>query len=134
MVNFSGILYHDIKGHTEGTAYLLSAFRKDFLSGEEKWAYIENIIKIPSKIFYTFVGGFVIEFGKIATACIAIVFFYLERQLIRKYSQDFGFLFVLCFFGYFYGYGVFLFILQKFMGAFNIIFSIMGFAFFINRK
>ncbi len=130
MVNFSGILYPDQAGTTNGTAYLISAFRQDFMTGEEKWAYIEDIIRVPSFIFYTFVGGFLIEFGKVATFIIAVLFFFIQRFIIYRSRQSIAFIFILCFFGYFYTYGIFLFVLQKFMGLFNIFFTVLFYVFF----
>ena len=124
MVNFSGILYPNQVGTTDGTAYLISAFRQDFMTGEEKWTYIENIIQVPSFIFYTFVGGFLIEFGKIHTFIIAMAFFFVQKAIICKSRHSIAFIFILCFCGYFYTYGVFLFVLQKFMGLFNVFFTI----------
>ena len=123
MVNFSGILYHDLRNTTDGTAYLFSAFVRKFVSTEEKWQYIEKITHCPANIFYTFVGGLYMEFGKYITIIIALIINLIERHLINNRCNSF--IIPLIFIIYFYSRGIFLFPLQSFLGVGLIFYTIL---------
>ena len=132
MVNFCGILYPNIREYTNGHAYLLSWFYREYASGLEKWDYIEGITKIPAYIFYTYVGGFFIEFGKIGAMIVALILNFIVSRTYK--SLNFSFIFVVLFFCYFYGYGVFLFKLQNFQALFYVFFTCFFYFLFKNNK
>lgn len=119
MNNFNGLLFYDIKGHTGGNAYIFSYINNllgvaPFETTLEKWEYIEKATKgVSGQFFYTFVGGFIIEFGKIATLFIAIISNIYLRRIIRPCSQQgIGYYILITFISLFFIKGVFLFSLQ----------------------
>lgn len=119
MNNFNGLLFYDIKGYTNGNAYLLSYINSllgisPFETTMEKWEYIERVTKgISGQYFYTFVGGLVIEFGKIITLFIAIIFnFYLKKATHSSSQHNIGYYILLTLISLFFIKGAFLFPLQ----------------------
>lgn len=132
MINFAGLLYPKGANTTNGHAYLLSWYFHEFHSGMDKWEFIEKTVKIPGNIFYTVVGGFVIELGKFWTLIVALIF---NRIITKKCRfQKLSSFFVLLFFSYIYSYGVFLFKLQNQQGLFFILFTIILYYYFDSYK
>lgn len=131
MINFNGVMFEGIQNTTDGHAYFSTFYRYvfgdvDFISCDEKWDYIEHVTKIPPYIFYTFVGGFIIEFGKIWTAIIALLFYIIGKKTSSKIKCfGLGDLFVVFLLVYTYSYGVFIFPLQGFNGNFMILYTVI---------
>jgi oligosaccharide repeat unit polymerase len=90
-INYNADFFYDLKGQTSGSAYF-TVFSKwlghknNFTTLREKWAYIDNITGIDSHVFYTFVGGFNIEFGFIATIFIGLSSSFLIYKYLRPFS------------------------------------------------
>ena len=121
MNNFNGILFNNIRGNTDGQSYFSYIYRyilgeRSFVNKEGQYALMENTTGIPAFIFYTFVGGLIIEFGKTIPIFVAI---FLNRFTIwvretKTVSLDKMFLYI--FIIYFYVYGLFTFPIQNFTG------------------
>lgn len=110
MNNFNVLLWDNINGNTWGNAYF------GFLSGHrfentiEKWEYIERTTKVSGQYFYTFVGGFVLEFGKILPVLIAIMFNrIISKLIIRRRNMNMGVFVLSIIFFDFYLKGAFIF-------------------------
>lgn len=140
MNNFNGILFKNIQGSTNGRAYFSLFYRyilgeSEIITANEKWNLIYEATGIRGDIFYTWVGGLIIEFGKIAPIIVAVV---LNRMLnrvvdIRQYYT--GDIIVLIFFLNFYLRGIFLFPTQNFEGMLMIIYVIvLYFVFRVKRE
>lgn len=89
MNNFNTLLFDHVRGYTLGDAYFLSFFNNLFGIAEwnttlEKWSFIEARTGVSGQFFYTFVGGLILEFGKIATLCIAIILNILLNHILHK--------------------------------------------------
>lgn len=89
MNNFNALLFNDIKGSTDGFAYLLSfpcqmLGMGDFKTTMDKWNFIESNTGVSGQYFYTLVGGSIIEFGKIATIIIAIVLNRIFNAVVKN--------------------------------------------------
>lgn len=130
MVNFAGILYPDIDGFAWGHAYFqpityMITGVKDFTT-VDKWDYIESVTSISGMIFYTFVGGLIIDFGFVGAFLIACVCNRLSMIIVRaEDNMSFGAVVGLFFFIYAYSSGVFFFTVQNFMGVFMILYTII---------
>lgn len=128
--NFNGILFNNIKGMTGGRAYF-AVFYQIFAgesiaaNADEKWFLIKHLTGIRGDIFYTWVGGLIIEFGKVAPFFVAFI---LNRALARLASIEeyyIGDLFVLVFFLNFYIRGIFNFPTQNIEGMLMIIYTVL---------
>ena len=137
--NFDGILFNNIKGTTNGRAYFSTIYRYIFgesgiITADEKWSLIQSQTGIRGDIFYTWVGGLIIEFGKVVPFIVAFV---LNRGLkhlaaIRHYYI--GDLIVLIFFMNFYIRGIFIFPTQNIEGTLMILYTILLYLIFRIRK
>lgn len=137
--NFDGILFNNIKGTTNGRAYFSAIYRYIFgetgiITAEEKWLLIQSQTGIRGDIFYTWVGGLIIEFGKTVPFVVAIV---LNRSLnrvvaIRHYYI--GDLIVLIFFMNFYIRGIFIFPTQNIEGTLMILYMVFLYLFFRMKR
>ncbi len=128
MNNFNGLLFYEVHGTTNGSAYLFS-FIYDLLgiSGfqqtSEKWGYIEHITGVSGQYFYTFIGGFIIEFGKAITMIIVLILHFFFKKLLKcQLSFNIGRLLIITLIIYCFINGVFYFPLQG-RSAFLIILS-----------
>lgn len=136
MINFNGIMFDHIQNTTGGHAYFSTFYRYvfgdlDFITCDEKWDYIEHVTKIPPYIFYTFVGGLIIEFGKIGTVVIALLFFVIGRKVALKIDRyRLSYICIIFLLVYTYSYGVFVFPLQGFNGNFMILYTIIFYIIF----
>ena len=87
-----------------------------FVDKEGQYQFMEHITGLPPFIFYTFIGGLIMEFGKIIP--IVIVFFinrFTMRVIdCRMVRLDKMLLYV--FFVFFYTSGLFTFPIQNFTG------------------
>lgn len=135
MVNFAGILYPDIDGFAGGRAYFqpvtyMITGIKDFVT-EDKWDFIESVTSIPGYIFYTFVGGLIIDFGFIGTFIIAVLVNRCSMRLVRNDNcVSLGAIFCLFLLIYAYSSGVFFMTVQNFKGVFMILYTlILGYYF-----
>ena len=137
--NFNGLLFNRIESHTYGRAYFSLFYRyllgqTDFVYGDEKWSFILNTTGIRGDIFYTWVGGLVIEFGKVIPVIVAII---LNRVLTRMMVIEkyyYGDAIVLIFFVNFFSRGIFLFPTQNFEGNMMILYTfLLYFIFRIQR-
>lgn len=130
MVNFAGILYPDIDGFAWGHAYFqpvtyLITGVKDFMTAD-KWDYIESVTSISGMIFYTFVGGLIIDFGFVGTFIIAFIFNRLGMSITRDTgNMSLGAAIWLFFLIYLYSSGVFFFTVQGYIGVFMILYTII---------
>lgn len=90
MVNFNGLLFNNVRGTTNGTAYfwyipsklgLMDVSHTDLVS---KWHYMESKTGVPGLFFYTIVGALIFEFGKIATVFVILGISIWERYIFSK--------------------------------------------------
>ena len=137
--NFNGILFKNIKGTTNGRAYFSLFYR--YLSGEsgaftanDKWGIIYSLTGIRGDIFYTWVGGVIIEFGKVAPFIVAIILNRMLNRVGNISSYYAGDIIVIVFFINFYTRGIFLFPTQNYEGMLMIIYSIMLYLLFRIRR
>lgn len=114
MNNFNGLMWPNLKGTTAGRAYFSFIYsllgESNFSNTEQKWALIEQYTNVSGQYFYTFIGGFIFEFGKLIP--IFIAFFFnrlLYRMINRQLHLDMGTLLILVIFIDFYIRGIFLF-------------------------
>ncbi|WP_183308203.1 O-antigen polymerase [Dysgonomonas hofstadii] len=127
MINFNGKLYYELKDSTNGNAYfvlLTNIFDRDnaFKTVIEKWNYIENITGVDAHYFYTFIGAFLLEFGKIITFLIAIIFCIISSWVLRKNkTTTLPIILYYSIWGYMFSSGIFFFNLQNATGNFTII-------------
>ncbi|MDR2955365.1 MAG: oligosaccharide repeat unit polymerase [Prevotella sp.] len=145
-INFNGLMYHNLKGTTDGNAYfpLLTkifnpADQKYVTAGTtEKWTYIESETNVSGQYFYTFVGGLCFEFGKVGTFFIAILFSVLSYYILcvlRKPKEISMSQILFYAIGiYLFINGVFVFALQGSSGNLTIIFLILLMIYFRNNK
>lgn len=140
MNNFNGILFKEIKGTTNGMAYFSLIYRYFFgesniISANDKWNLIKSATGIRGDIFYTWVGGLIIEFGKIAPFIVAFLLNRISQKLISVKEYFIGDIIVLIFFLNFFLRGVFLFPTQNFEGMLMIIYTfLLYFAFRIKKR
>lgn len=140
MNNFNGILFRDIQGTTNGRAYFSLIYRYLFgessiISANDKWDLIKSATGIRGDIFYTWVGGLIIEFGKIAPFIVAILLNRISKRLISVREYFLGDIIVLIFFLNFFLRGVFLFPTQNFEGMLMIIYTVLlYFAFRVQKR
>ena len=137
--NFNGILFNNISGHTYGRAYFSLFYRyllgqMDFSTGNEKWALIFNSTGVRGDIFYTWVGGIIIEFGKIAPFVVAIILNRIIHRMMSIKNYYYGDAIVLIFIINFFIRGVFLFPTQNFEGNLMIIYTIVLYLLFRLRR
>jgi len=89
-VNFNGLMYNRLNGTTDGRAYftlftrIFSPESADYETGIEKWDFIEKKTNVRGQYFYTIVGAFLFEFGKIYTMFIFLLFSLLCRNILKK--------------------------------------------------
>lgn len=114
MNNFNVLLWDNIEGNTWGSAYF--GFFSSYLNGNhysnavEKWEFIQRNTNVSGQYFYTFVGGFVLEFGKVIPVIIAIIFNRIISKCIQaRRNFHLGVLILLILFIDFYLKGVFVF-------------------------
>lgn len=139
MNNFNGLLFYKIKGHTYGRAYFSLFYRyllgeEDFINTTDKWSMIYKYTGINGNIFYTWIGGLVIEFGKVAPIVFAVAINRLMNHLYSLKEYYIGDLFVIIFFLNFFLRGIFIFPTQNFDGTFMIIYTILFYFLFRTRK
>lgn len=137
--NFNGILFRNIEGTTNGRAYFSLFYQyllgeTGVITADDKWNLILKMTSIRGDIFYTWVGGLIIEFGKIVPLFVAIA---LNRVLdklasIKKYYI--GDIIVLIFFMNFYIRGIFIFPIQSFEGTLMILYTLLLYLLFRIRK
>lgn len=127
MNNFCGILYPNIQGQTDGQAYFSYIYR--YLLGEVSWTdtegrylLIENVTKVPAFIFYTYIGGLIIEFGKVIPVFIIIVLNRIVNSTILAKTMTLGHVVVYIALIYCFIYGIFTFPAQNFVGMGMILF------------
>lgn len=127
MNNFVGILYPDIQGYTGGQAYF--SYINRYLLGDVVWTntegryeFIEKITHIPSFIFYSYVGGLIIEFGKILPVFIIIAFNRWINKIMSNDQMSLGHIVICIALIYFFAYGLFTFPVQNFVGMSMFIF------------
>lgn len=133
--NFNGLLFNNIKGSTHGQAYFSIFYTyllggRNFRSVSEKWNLIFNTTGVRGDIFYTWVGGVIIEFGKVCPFIFAIIFNRITSRMVaikRYYSGD---LVLLVFFLNFYLRGIFMFPTQNFEGVGMILYSLLLYVIF----
>lgn len=140
MINFNGLLFDNLQGHTWGRAYFSTIYRYcfgqpvDFISALEKWDFIEKTTGVRAQYFFTFVGGLMFEFGKIGTAIIALM---LNRILANVSAHNTAYCFNRCFvwflLTYIYSYGVFVVPFQGFEGNLMILYTIIFYFVFKKR-
>ena len=137
--NFDGILFNNITGHTYGRAYFSLFYRylmgqMDFSSGREKWQMIITTTGVRGDIFYTWVGGLVIEFGKIAPVIVAIILNRIIKRMMAIEKYFYGDAVVLIFFINFFIRGIFIFPTQNFEGNLMIIYTLLLYLVFRIRR
>ncbi|MCQ2049475.1 MAG: oligosaccharide repeat unit polymerase [Candidatus Saccharibacteria bacterium] len=89
MVNFNGLLFDHVQGTTNGMAYFWYIPSKlgvpvPFAGLATKWAFIEGTTGVSGMFFYTIVGAFIFEFGKIITPIIIIFLSIFMKKLFSK--------------------------------------------------
>lgn len=138
MNNFNGILFNKIRGNTEGQAYFSYVYRyiggeDTFATAQGKYMLIEKITGVTPFIFYTYIGGLIIEFGKIIPIIVVLFINRFSSKLKQKniLTLDRAMLYV--FFIYFYIYGLFSFPIQNFTG-FIIIYLFMFYSLFGEKR
>lgn len=128
--NFNGLLFNNISGHTYGRAYFSIFYRyllgqRDFTSGLGKWDLIIETTGVRGDIFYTWVGGLIIEFGKIVPVIVALLINRIMMRLTAIKKYYYGDAVVAIFFLNFFIRGIFLFPVQSFEGNLMIIDTII---------
>lgn len=127
MNNFCGILYPGIEGYTGGQAYF--SYINRYLLGDVVWTntegrydFIERVTNIPAFIFYSYIGGLIIEFGKILPLFIIIGFNRFINRIVSLTSMGLGHIMICIAMIYFFIYGIFTFPAQNFVGMSMFIF------------
>ena len=107
-----------MKENTWGRAYF-TTFRKwlgyplEFETLNEKWAFLDSITGVDTHVFYTFIGGFNIEFGFVITLLIGLLVIKVYRNICKNiHIISLPKLIALCYLGYICIQGAFLFPLQ----------------------
>lgn len=135
-VNYNTQFFYDLQDNTWGRAYF-TTFRKwfgypmEFETLNEKWAFLDGITGVDTHVFYTFIGGFNIEFGFVVTLLIGFfVIIVYKRIYTSMYTLTLPKLIALCYLGYVCIQGAFLFPLQ---GGKNmeILGSLIAYIFFV---
>lgn len=130
MNNFNGLLFYKIEGYTLGRAYFSLLYRyllgvEDFITTSEKWWLINSITGIDGSLFYTWIGGLVIEFGYIIPFIIAIILNRLLNCICDLDEYRVGDLIVVIFFLNLFLRGIFHFPVQNFDGNLMMIYTIL---------
>lgn len=133
-VNFTGILYPDIAGYTDGVSSF-GFFRRIlgldyYVSMSDLRTYVENITHTPSKIFYTFIGNIFRDFGPLLTALIAVILSVVLRKCVDNNDSnkiEFRVILLMGFLGQIYLPGLFYFSLYSQTGNIAIILMIIAF-------
>jgi len=82
--NFSGQLWANLRGSTDGGAYFKWLLTREGWSGlNEKWDYIYRSTKVDGHIFYGAIGQLVIEFGW----AIPVVIYFTISYFSTKYFK-----------------------------------------------
>lgn len=122
-VNYNTQFFYELNDNTWGRAYF-TTFRKwlgyptEFETLVEKWQFLDDITGVDTHVFYTFIGGFNIEFGFVFTLIIAASIALIYNRLIKPTNiLTLPKLIILCYLGYICIQGAFLFPIQ---GAQNI--------------
>ncbi len=117
-VNYDTQFFYDLKDYTWGRAYF-TTFRKwlgyplEFETLNEKWAFLDSITGVDTHVFYTFIGGFNIEFGFVITLLIGLLVIKVYRNICKNiHIISLPKLIALCYLGYICIQGAFLFPLQ----------------------
>lgn len=117
-VNYDTQFFYDLKENTWGRAYF-TTFRKwlgypiEFETLKEKWAFLDGITGVDTHVFYTFIGGFNIEFGFIVTLLIGLFVMKMYKRISKSvYTMTVPKLIALSYLGYICIQGTFLFPLQ----------------------
>ena len=137
--NFNGILFTHTKGATMGRAYFSLIYhyifgKAAFTSAYDKWDLIKSVTGVRGDIFYTWVGGLVIEFGKIVPVVVAIIINRMITRLVSVKKYYAGDILVLIFFINFFVRGIFIFPTQSFEGNLMIVYTILLYFGFRIRK
>lgn len=119
MNNFNGILWDKLKDNTMGQSYFSVIFRfvlggERFINVEERYEYMEQVTGIPPFIFYTYIGGLIIEFGKYIPIIIVLIINRLSSKIKTKGKINLFTVILYIFLSYFYTYGVFTFPIPSF--------------------
>ena len=133
--NFNGILFKRIQGTTNGRAYFALFYRylfgeTQYMNANEKWTLINSMTGIRGDIFYTWVGGLIIEFGKVVPIFVAIILNRIMNGLVRLKDYYYGDVVVLIFFINFYIRGLFNFPTQNIEGTFMIVYTFLLYVLF----
>lgn len=133
--NFDGILFNNIKGSTNGRAYFSTIYRYIFgesgiITADEKWALIQTQTGIRGDIFYTWVGGLIIEFGKVVPFIVAVILNRGLKHVAEIGHYYIGDIIVLIFFMNFYIRGIFVFPTQNIEGTLMILYAVLLYFFF----
>lgn len=132
MVDFNGLLFDNIRGNTGGEAYFSYVYRlfgeETFTDAQGKYKLIESVTGLTPFIFYTFVGGLVIEFGKIVPILLAVLFNRICPHLIRE-NVGLGGAINYIFFVHFFIYGLFTFPIQNFEGLMLVYLFLLNYIF-----
>ncbi len=140
MNNFNGLLFYEIKGTTNGRAYFSLIYKyifgqEDFVNTSDKWNLIYNMTGINGGIFYSWIGGLIIEFGKAMPVIAAVI---LNRSMSRINNLNeylIGDLVGVVFLLNFFIRGIFIFPTQNYEGVFMIFYTlILFFAFRIKKN
>jgi len=139
MNNFNGLLFNKIKGTTNGRAYFSLIYRyifgqQDFINTTEKWQMINSMTGINGNIFYTWIGGLIIEFGKVVPIIVAIILNRAMNRVSRLKEYLIGDLIVVIFFVNFFIRGIFVFSTQNYEGIFMILYTILLYIVFRIRR
>lgn len=125
-INFTGILFPDIKGYTDGMSSF-GFFRRliglDYQNSLENLRHIVEVrTKTPSFIFYTFIGNLFRDFGPLITLIIAAIFSYVMVKKLKCHKAlNFSQLLILSFLGQIFLPGIFYFSLYGQTGNIAII-------------
>lgn len=137
--NFNGILFKKIRGTTNGRAYFSLLFRYLFgesgvITAKEKWRLIFNATGIRGDIFYTWVGGVIIEFGKTVPFFVAVILNIILNKVANIKYYYAGDILLMIFFINFYTRGIFMFPTQNFEGMLMIFYSVFLYLLFRINK
>ncbi len=134
-INFNGILYNDLKTTSDGASNFPLFRRFFFLDYQKSIADYRNVwgpkLGVPVHIFYQFIGGLYMDFGRQLTVVIAIIVFFIEKHFI-KFSKvlNFNVLILLTLFIPIYTEGIFYFTFGNEPGNLKIILTIILFIYF----
>lgn len=138
MINFNGLLFNEVKETTNGRAYFayipskLGLFSESQLGLADKWSYIENKTNVSGQFFYTIVGAFILEFGKISTVLILLFISICVKKMFKNRPSALRNINI-SFISYQFIAGGFLFLAQGDQGNMSIVFFVL-FNIWISRK